>query len=45
MVIAGLIAEGVSEIHNLEHIDRGYPQIEDKFRALGARIERVKVAE
>lgn len=41
MVIAGLIAEGVSEIHNLDHIDRGYPQIEEKFRALGAKIERI----
>lgn len=41
MVIAGLIAEGVSEIHNLDHIDRGYPKIEDKFRSLGARIDRV----
>jgi UDP-N-acetylglucosamine 1-carboxyvinyltransferase len=40
MVIAGLIAEGVSEIHNLDHIDRGYPKIEEKFRALGARIDR-----
>lgn len=40
MVIAGLIAEGVSEIHNLDHIDRGYPKIEEKFRDLGARIER-----
>lgn len=40
MVIAGLIAEGTSEIHNLDHIDRGYPRIEEKFRALGAQIER-----
>lgn len=41
MVIAGLVAEGVSEIHNLDHIDRGYPKIEEKFRTLGAHIERV----
>ncbi|WP_163193831.1 UDP-N-acetylglucosamine 1-carboxyvinyltransferase [Clostridium thermarum] len=42
MVIAGLIAEGVSEIHNLDHIDRGYPKIEEKFRVLGAHIDRVE---
>jgi UDP-N-acetylglucosamine 1-carboxyvinyltransferase len=42
MVIAGLIAEGTSEIHSLEHIDRGYPNIEDKFKALGADIKRVR---
>ena len=41
MVIAGIIAEGVTEVHNIEHIDRGYPHIEKKFRALGANIERV----
>lgn len=42
MIIAGLIAEGTSEIHSLEHIDRGYPNIEDKFSALGADIRRVR---
>ena len=41
MVIAGIIADGVTEVHNIEHIDRGYPHIEKKFRALGANIERV----
>lgn len=42
MIIAGLIAEGTSEVHSLEHIDRGYPNIEDKFSALGADIKRVR---
>ena len=42
MVIAGIIAEGVTEVSNIEHIDRGYPFIEKKFKALGANIERVK---
>lgn len=41
MVIAGLVAEGVTEVHNIDHIDRGYPSIEDKLRSLGASIDRV----
>ena len=42
LIIAGISAEGKTEIYNLEHIDRGYENIEDKFRKLGANIERVK---
>ena len=42
MVIAGLIAEGKTEILEIEHIDRGYPHIENKFTALGADIIRVE---
>jgi UDP-N-acetylglucosamine 1-carboxyvinyltransferase len=38
MVIAGLIAEGTTEIHDIEHIYRGYPDIENKFKNLGADI-------
>ena len=45
MVIAGLIAEGTTEITSREHIDRGYPHIENKFKALGADIKRVHVEE
>lgn len=41
MVVAGLMAEGETEITNIEHIDRGYPRIEEKFRSLGADIHRV----
>lgn len=40
MVIAGLIAHGETEIVDIEHIDRGYPHIENKFRSLGADIRR-----
>lgn len=40
MVIAGLIAEGTTEVTSIEHIDRGYPHIENKFKALGADIRR-----
>ncbi|MBR0351454.1 MAG: UDP-N-acetylglucosamine 1-carboxyvinyltransferase [Clostridia bacterium] len=42
LIIAGVSAEGTTEIFNLEHIDRGYEDIEARFRALGANIERVK---
>ena len=41
LVLAGLIAEGTTEIHRVYHIDRGYERIEERLRALGARIERV----
>ena len=40
MIIAGLIADGETEITSVEHIDRGYPDIERKFRSLGAKIYR-----
>lgn len=41
LVIAGIIADGTTEITNINYIDRGYENIEDKFRKLGANIERV----
>lgn len=41
MVIAGLVAQGTTEITDIDHIDRGYPNIEEKFRKLGADIVRV----
>ena len=41
LIIAGVIAEGKTDIYNIEHIDRGYEKIEEKFRKLGAKIERV----
>ena len=42
LIIAGIIAKGTTELYNLEHIDRGYENIEEKFRKLGAKIKRVK---
>jgi UDP-N-acetylglucosamine 1-carboxyvinyltransferase len=42
LVLAGLIAEGHTEIHRLYHIDRGYEHLDDKFAALGAKMERTK---
>ncbi|WP_291569988.1 UDP-N-acetylglucosamine 1-carboxyvinyltransferase [Clostridium sp. UBA4548] len=41
MVIAGLIAKGTTIVEGIEHIDRGYPNIENKFKALGADIKRI----
>lgn len=41
MVMAALMAEGTSEIHNLKHVDRGYENFEEKLRSLGADIKRV----
>ena len=40
LVLAGLVAEGVTEIDNIYHIDRGYDGIEEKFANLGAKIWR-----
>ena len=40
MVIAGLMAHGVTQITELKHIDRGYEKLEEKFKALGADIWR-----
>jgi UDP-N-acetylglucosamine 1-carboxyvinyltransferase len=41
MLIAALAASGRSEVHNIREIDRGYERIDERLRALGARIERV----
>lgn len=41
LLIAGLMAEGVTEIDDIYHIDRGYENVEQKFGSLGADIERV----
>ena len=41
LIIAGTAANGITEVYNLEHIDRGYENIEEKFRSIGANIERV----
>jgi len=43
MILAGLVAEGETRIGDLFHIDRGYEDIVEKFRSLGADIERVDV--
>lgn len=40
MIIAGLAAEGITEVSGLHHLDRGYENLEDKFRGLGANVYR-----
>ena len=41
LLIAALSAQGTSTIHNIEQIDRGYERIDERLRAIGAKIERV----
>lgn len=43
MIIAGLMADGITEIHDIYHIDRGYENFEEKFIKLGGDIKRVQV--
>jgi len=43
LVLAGLAAEGETEISRVYHLDRGYERLEEKLAGLGARIKRVKV--
>ncbi|MCF0159187.1 MAG: UDP-N-acetylglucosamine 1-carboxyvinyltransferase, partial [Bacteroidaceae bacterium] len=43
LLIAALSAEGVSSISNIEQIDRGYQDIENRLKALGAHISRVQI--
>lgn len=45
LILAGLTASGTTEIGDIFHIDRGYEDIEMKFRNLGANIERVTTGE
>ena len=43
MVVAGLAARGVTEIENIEYIERGYENLIGKLTAIGAEIRRVSV--
>jgi UDP-N-acetylglucosamine 1-carboxyvinyltransferase len=42
LILAGLVAQGVTEVHRVYHLDRGYERIEERLRGLGAKIHRVK---
>lgn len=44
LIVAGLAAEGVTEVQRVYHLDRGYERIEEKLRGLGAVVERRKSA-
>ncbi len=43
LIIAGLMAQGLTEITGVEHIDRGYSHIVEKLQGLGAQIWREKL--
>lgn len=42
LVLAGLVAEGETNIHRIYHLDRGYENLESKLSTLGAKVERLK---
>ncbi len=42
LVLAGLVAEGATEVSRIYHLDRGYERLEEKLQAIGANIKRVK---
>ena len=45
MVIAGLVAAGTTTISDIKYVERGYENITEKFRALGADFQKVETAE
>lgn len=45
LVIAGLVADGVTDVAHVHHIDRGYVRLEEQLRGLGAQAERVELEE
>lgn len=42
LVVAGLVADGVTEVRRIYHLDRGYERLEEKLRLVGADVERVE---
>ncbi|MBR1840604.1 MAG: UDP-N-acetylglucosamine 1-carboxyvinyltransferase [Alphaproteobacteria bacterium] len=42
LILAGLVAEGETIVNRVYHLDRGYETLEEKFKAVGADIERIK---
>lgn len=43
LILAGLVAEGETIVNRVYHLDRGYEHLEEKFKAIGANIERIKI--
>lgn len=43
LVLAGLAAQGKTTVQQLRHLDRGYEQLDEKLRGLGAKIERIEM--
>ncbi|WP_448627228.1 UDP-N-acetylglucosamine 1-carboxyvinyltransferase [Geodermatophilus sp. URMC 64] len=42
LVLAGLVSDGVTEVQEVHHVDRGYPAFVEQLRGLGAQVERVQ---
>jgi UDP-N-acetylglucosamine 1-carboxyvinyltransferase len=42
LVLAGLVSDGVTEVQDVHHVDRGYPDFVEQLRGLGARVERTQ---
>jgi UDP-N-acetylglucosamine 1-carboxyvinyltransferase len=42
LVLAGLAAEGTTEVSRIYHLDRGYEKLDEKLNQIGAKIKRVK---
>jgi UDP-N-acetylglucosamine 1-carboxyvinyltransferase len=42
LILAGLVSDGVTEVQEVHHVDRGYPDFAEQLRGLGARVERVR---
>lgn len=45
LILAGLVADGETVVNRVYHLDRGYEKLEEKLRAVGANIERIKEAD
>ena len=41
LVIAGMVAKGTTWVNRIYHLDRGYENLDEKFKALGAKVTRV----
>lgn len=42
LILAGLVAQGSTQVHRIYHLDRGYENLESKLQNLGAKVERLK---
>ncbi|HEG3683520.1 TPA: UDP-N-acetylglucosamine 1-carboxyvinyltransferase, partial [Campylobacter jejuni] len=42
LILAALAAKGTSKVHRIYHLDRGYENLEEKFKGLGAKITRLE---
>ena len=42
MSVAGLLSDGLTEVQEVHHVDRGYPHFVEQLRGLGAQVERTQ---